>query len=64
VVLEEDGFGPVVFCNGTPRDDEEVVLVDTGLAKWAEVLTDLPSEIHTVVAVTLTCPSCGLSTAG
>ena len=49
VVLEVDGFGPVVFCHGTPRDDEEVVLVDTRLAKWAEVFADLPSEIQTVV---------------
>src|SRR3712207_1030292 len=49
VVLEVDGFGPVAFCHGTPRDDEEVVLVDTRLAKWAEVFADLPSEIRTVV---------------
>ena len=31
VVLDVDGFGPVVFCHGTPRDDEEMVLVDTRL---------------------------------
>ena len=37
VVLDVDGFGPVVFCHGTPRDDEEMVLVDTRLEKWAEV---------------------------
>ena len=29
-----DGF-PVVFCHGTPRDDNEVVLVDTRLDRWA-----------------------------
>jgi putative phosphoesterase len=49
VLLEVEGFGPVVFCHGTPRDDEEVVLVDTRLAKWAEVFADLPSVIQTVV---------------
>ncbi len=25
VTLDVDGFGPVLFCHGTPRDDEEVV---------------------------------------
>jgi predicted phosphodiesterase len=45
VVLDVDGFGPVVFCHGTPRDDEEMVLVDTRLEKWAEVFVDLPAEI-------------------
>ncbi|PWD49699.1 YfcE family phosphodiesterase [Serinibacter arcticus] len=49
VTLEVDGFGPVVFCHGTPRDDEEVVLVDTRLERWAEVLADLPAQVRTVV---------------
>jgi putative phosphoesterase len=49
VTLEIDGFGPVVFCHGTPRDDEEVVLVDTRLEKWAEVFAELPDEVRTVV---------------
>ena len=49
VVVEVDGFGPVVLCHGTPRDDEEVVLVDTRLEKWAEVFADLPPEVATVV---------------
>ena len=49
VVLDVDGFGPVVFCHGTPRDDEEMVLVDTRLEKWAEVFADLPAEVQTVV---------------
>lgn len=44
-----DGFGRVVFCHGTPRDDEEVVLVDTRLEKWAEVFAELPSDVRTVV---------------
>jgi putative phosphoesterase len=49
VVLEVGGFGAVVFCHGTPRDDNEVVLVDTRLSKWAEVFADLPDEVRTVV---------------
>ena len=47
--LEVDGFGPVVFCHGTPRDDEEVVLVDTRLEKWTEVLAGLDAVVRTVV---------------
>jgi putative phosphoesterase len=49
VTLEVEGFGPVVFCHGTPRDDDEVVLVDTRLERWAEVFADLPPEVATVV---------------
>jgi putative phosphoesterase len=49
VTIEIDGFGPVVFCHGTPRDDEEVVLVDTRLERWAEVFAELPPEVATVV---------------
>ena len=49
VVLDVEGFGPVVFCHGTPRDDEEVVLVDTRLERWAEAFADLPAEVATVV---------------
>ena len=49
VVVDVEGFGPVVFCHGTPRDDEEVVLVDTRLDRWAEVFADLPAEVATVV---------------
>ncbi|MFL4476479.1 metallophosphoesterase family protein [Paeniglutamicibacter sp. MACA_103] len=49
VTLELEGFGPVVFCHGTPRDDEEVVLVDSRLERWAEVFAELPEEVQTVV---------------
>src|SRR5690606_21290551 len=41
--------GPTVFCHGTPRDDEEVVLVDTRLERWSEVFAELPEEVRTVV---------------
>jgi predicted phosphodiesterase len=49
VVLDVDGFGPTVFCHGTPRRDDEVVLVDTRLERWAEVFADLPADQRTVV---------------
>ncbi|HLK73732.1 MAG TPA: metallophosphoesterase family protein [Streptosporangiaceae bacterium] len=49
VTLSVDGFGEVVFCHATPRDDEEVVLVDSRLERWAEVLAGLPDEVMTVV---------------
>lgn len=48
VRLEIDGFGPVVCCHGTPRDEDEVVLVDTRMQRWAEVLADLPAAVRTV----------------
>jgi predicted phosphodiesterase len=37
VTLAVDGFGDVVFCHATPRDDDEVVVVDSRLDRWAEV---------------------------
>ena len=49
VTLDVTGFGPVLFCHGTPRDDDEVVLVDTRLDKWAEVLADVPDDVRTIV---------------
>jgi predicted phosphodiesterase len=49
ITLDLDGFGPVVFCHGTPRRDDEVVLVDSSLARWAAAFTGLPSEVRTVV---------------
>ena len=49
VTLDVEGFGPVLFCHGTPRDDAEVVLVDTRLDRWADVLADVPGDVSTVV---------------
>lgn len=49
VVFDVDGFGPVVFCHGSPRRDDEVVLVDTGLERWLEVFADLLPQQQTVV---------------
>lgn len=49
VALEVDGLGPVVFCHGTPRDDDEVVLVDSAMDRWAEVFSGLDDAVRTVV---------------
>src|SRR5690606_18245064 len=49
VTMEVDGFGPVLFCHGPPRDDEEVVLVDSTMRRWAEVFTGLDELVQTVV---------------
>jgi putative phosphoesterase len=47
--VEVDGFGTVVFCHGTPRDDDEVVLVDTRLSRWSEVFSGLDEADRVVV---------------
>jgi len=39
----------VLFCHGTPRDDNEIVLVDTRIERWAEVFADAPADVRTVV---------------
>ncbi|MCW3841091.1 metallophosphatase family protein [Micromonospora yasonensis] len=49
VTLPVAGLGEVLFCHATPRDDEEVVLVDSRLDRWAEVFAGLPAEVGTVV---------------
>ncbi|UPK76287.1 metallophosphatase family protein [Nocardioidaceae bacterium SCSIO 66511] len=49
VTLPVAGFGDVAFCHGTPRDDEEVVLVDTRMERWAEAFADLCDDVRTVV---------------
>jgi predicted phosphodiesterase len=38
LTLDVDGLGPTLFCHATPRDDEEVAVVDSPLGRWAEVL--------------------------
>ena len=39
----------MLFCHGTPRDDNEIVLVDTRIERWAEVFADAPADVRTVV---------------
>ena len=49
VTLDLAGLGPTVFCHGTPRDDDEVVLVDSPPQRWAAVLDGLDEAVRTVV---------------
>jgi predicted phosphodiesterase len=49
VTVDVAGFGPVLFCHGSPRDDDEVVLVDTRLERWSEAFADVPDEVRTVL---------------
>jgi predicted phosphodiesterase len=49
VTADVDGHGPVLFCHATPRDDEEVVLVDSPISRWSAVLTGVPQEVRTIV---------------
>jgi predicted phosphodiesterase len=49
VTLDLGRFGRTVFCHATPRDDEEVVLVDSRPARWAEVFSTLDASVSTVV---------------
>jgi predicted phosphodiesterase len=42
-------LGTTVFCHATPRDDEEVVLVDSRVERWTEVFRGLADDVRTVV---------------
>jgi len=42
-------IGDVLFCHATPRNDEEVVLVDSPISRWATVLSGVPDDIRTIV---------------
>ena len=49
VTLDLGRFGRTVFCHATPRDDEEVVLVDSRPDRWTEVFATLDRSVSTVV---------------
>ena len=49
LVLDVDGFGSVVFCHGSPRRDDEIVLVDSPMSRWQVAFTGLPAHHQTVV---------------
>jgi predicted phosphodiesterase len=55
------GLGEVLFCHATPRDDEEVVLADSRMERWADVLSGLPAGISTVVLGHTHMPFCRLA---
>ena len=43
-----EGLGDVLCCHATPRDDAEVVLVDTPIPRWQEVLAGVAETVRTV----------------
>jgi len=45
VTLRVRGFGDVLCCHGSPRSDEEVVLVDTRMSRWLEALDSAPDTV-------------------
>jgi putative phosphoesterase len=49
VTVTVAGLGQVLLCHATPRNDTEVVLVDSRMDRWTEVLDGLDGEIGTIV---------------
>lgn len=49
VVLDLGELGETLFCHATPRDDEEVVLVDSRIDRWTEVFSGIADSVSTVV---------------
>lgn len=49
LIIDVQGFGPVVFCHGSPRQDDELVLVDSPMSRWHAAFSDLPPDHRTVV---------------
>ncbi|GAA0474579.1 metallophosphoesterase family protein [Streptomyces olivaceiscleroticus] len=49
VTLDVPGLGPVLFCHATPRDDTEMMLVDSRPERFAEVMAGVPADVRTVV---------------
>lgn len=42
-------IGDALYCHATPRDDIEMVLVDSPISRWAQVFSGLPEDVKTVV---------------
>jgi len=49
VHVELGRLGETVFCHATPRSDHEIVLVDSPIERWRDVLGGLPEAVSTVV---------------
>jgi predicted phosphodiesterase len=44
VTLDIDGLGPVAFCHGTARDDNEFILVDSPMAQYQAAFAAAPEQ--------------------
>lgn len=60
VTLDVDGLGPVAFCHGTARDDNEFLLVDGPMEHFRAAFAGVAEE--TVAWATPTCRSTGSPT--
>lgn len=49
LTLFVEGLGEVFFCHGTPRRDDEVVVVDSRPAYWREIQAGLGEGVSTMV---------------
>lgn len=49
VIVDIAGFGQVLFCHGSPRDDDEVVLVDSPVPAWQSAFSTVPDTVQTIV---------------
>jgi putative phosphoesterase len=49
VMVEVTGFGQVLFCHGAPRDDEEVLFVESTAERWLTAFGDMADDVTTVV---------------
>jgi predicted phosphodiesterase len=45
VVLEVDGLGPVLFCHGSPRDDDEPLTPLTPASRWDRALAGVVEPV-------------------
>jgi predicted phosphodiesterase len=45
VVLDVDGVGPVLFCHGSPRDDDEVLTSLTPAHRWGPALAGVVERV-------------------
>lgn len=48
LTLDLDGVGEVLFGHGSPRDDDEVVLVDTRPSRWSAALAGVAESVRIV----------------
>jgi len=44
VTLDIDGLGPVAFCHGTARDDNEFLLVDSPVSQYRDAFASTPER--------------------
>jgi predicted phosphodiesterase len=49
VTLDVAGLGPTLFCHASPRDDEEVLLVDAPMDRWRPALSTVDESVMTVL---------------